>query len=48
MITKIFEKEVKNLLKDVEKQLGKKILHVNRTIIFNFFATKYSYKKDDV
>ncbi len=42
------EKEVNNLLKDVEKQSGKKIFHVNRTIIFNFFVTKYSYKKDDV
>jgi hypothetical protein len=28
MITKIFEKEVNNLLKDVEKQPRKKIFHV--------------------
>jgi hypothetical protein len=33
MITKKFEKEVKKLLKDVEKQPRKKILHVNITII---------------
>jgi hypothetical protein len=48
MIAKIFEKKVYNLLKDVEKQPRKKRLDVNETIISNFFATKNSYKKDDV
>jgi hypothetical protein len=49
MIAKIFEKEVNNLLKKpYESQLAKKILHVDGSIISNFFATKDFYKKDDV
>ncbi len=49
MIAKIFEKKVKNLLKEsYERQPIKKNPHVNGTTIFNFFATKDSYKKDDI
>ncbi len=49
LIAKMFEKEVKNMLKEpYEIQHAKKISHVNGTTIFNFFATKEFYKKDDV
>jgi hypothetical protein len=44
MIAKIFEEEVKNH----ERKPRKKRPCVNGTIIFNFFAAKISYKKDDV
>jgi hypothetical protein len=44
MIVKIFEKKINNLLKKpYESQL-----HVNGSTIFNFFTTKYFYKKNDV
>ncbi len=45
MIAKIFEEEISNLFKKIyEKKLAKKISHVIRTIIFNFFDAKDSYK----
>ncbi len=49
MIAKMFDEEVKNMLKKpYERQHAKKRPHVNGTIIFDFFATKKIYKKDDV
>jgi hypothetical protein len=49
MIAKMFEEEVKNMLKEpYERQRAKKIPHVNGTTIFNFFVAKEFYKKDDV
>jgi hypothetical protein len=45
MIAKIYEEEINNLLKKLyEKQLAKKIPHVNETTISNFFDAKDSYK----
>ncbi len=49
MIAKIFEKEVKNLLKKPhERKLTKKIPHVNGIVNSNFFVAKDSYKKYDL
>jgi len=48
LIAKMFEKEVKNMLKKPYEQHAKKKPHVNGTTILNFFATKEFYKKDDV
>ncbi len=48
-IAKIFEEEINNLSKDpLKKNLQKKRPYINGTIIFNFFATKDSYLKNDV
>ncbi len=48
MIVKIFCRSNNLLNEPYEKQPTKKRPHVNGTTIFNFFATKDSYKKDDV
>ncbi len=41
MIVKIFEKEIKNLLKELhEKKPTKKMLHLNGTVISNFLLPK--------
>jgi len=44
MIAKIFKEKINNMFKDVEKQPRKKKLHVNGTIISNFFVVKNSHK----
>jgi hypothetical protein len=46
MIVKLFEEEVNILVKEPNKrELAKKRPQVNGSIIFNFFATKNSYKR---
>jgi hypothetical protein len=45
MIAKLFEIKVNNLLKIEEKQLGKKIPHVNGTTISNFLLPNILIRK---
>ncbi len=47
-IAKVFEKEVNNSIKEeLERQFAKKRSNLFNVVIFNFFATKDSFKKDD-
>jgi hypothetical protein len=49
MIANLKKKKVNNILKKLmRKNLQKNRLHVNKTIIYNVFATKHFYKKNDV
>jgi len=48
-IANFLEKEMNNpLKKELERQPVKKKHNLSRVIIFNFFATKDPFKKDDV